>query len=267
MNPFRPLDEQFLYPELPACALTFNGALLEDTIPGYTTLNVTGRETISDELSTIGSVPGRDGTLVLARALPPRTLGIEYRLTANSAQGLQDAFRQLRAALDAPGKITFADDPAVAYFGQLNDMGEVPPYTNDLIGTFTIFCADPYKYEATAKTHTGNPKAIPQPSPYAVPPDEIKVTLATPATGASIKNTTTGRQIILTGAFIAGDIIRYTPRAENPALRLTVNGQAAMARLDYLTSDFGAFTIKSGDTLSAIPADAALSVTLRGRWK
>ena len=267
MNPFRDLNNLFLYPELPSCALTFAGALLEDTVPGYTTLNVTGRETISDELSTTGSVPGRDGTQVITRALPARVLGIEYRLTAPDAQQLQEAFRKLRAALDAPGKITFADDPKVAYFGQLSDMGEVPPYTNDLIGTFTIFCADPYKYETSAKTHTGNPKAIPQPSPYAVPPDEIKVTLATPATGASIKNTTTGRQIILTGAFIAGDIIRFTPQAANPALRLTVNGQAAMTRLDYMTSDFGAFTIKNGDTLTATPADAAVSVTLRGRWK
>lgn len=267
MNPFRTLDEQFSYPALPACALTINGALLEDTIPGYTTLNVTGRETISDELSTTGSVPGRDGTQVIARALPPRVLGIEYRLTAPDAQQLQEAFRALRAALDTAGKIIFADDPEVAYFGQISDMGEVPPYTNDLIGTFTIFCADPYKYEATARTHSGNPKEIRNPSPYAVPPDEITVTLATPSTGVTIKNTTSGRQIILTGSFIAGDIVRFTPQAASPSLRLTVNGQAAMARLDYLTSDFGAFTIKNGDTLTATPADAAMTVTLRGRWK
>lgn len=267
MNPFRSTDEQFLYPQLPTCALTFAGALLEDTVPGYATLNVTGRETINEELSTTGSVPGRDGTQVIARALPPRVLGVEYRITAPDAAQLQEAFRALRAALDAPGKITFADDPEVAYFGQLSDMGEVPPYTNDLIGTFSIFCADPYKYEATARTHSGNPKEIRNPSPYAVPPDEITVTLATPSTGVTIKNTTSGRQIILTGAFIAGDIIRFTPQADNPALRLTVNGQAAMARLDYLTSDFGAFTIKSGDTITATPADAAMTVTLRGRWK
>ena len=267
MEPFRDLNNLFLYPELPSCALTFAGALLEDTVPGYTTLNVTGRETISDDLSTTGSIPGRDGTHVIARALPARVLGIEYRLTAPDAQQLQEAFRELRAVLDAPGKITFADDPGIAYFGQLSDMSEVPPYTNDLIGTFAIFCADPYKYETNAKTHTGNPKAIPQPSPYAVPPDEVKVTLATAAAGAAIKNITTGRQIILTGAFLAGDIIRFTPQAANLALRLTVNGQAAMARLDYLASDFGAFTISSGDTIQVTPADATVSVTLRGRWK
>lgn len=267
MNPFRTLDEQFSYPALPACALNFNGAILEDTVPGYTTLNVTGRETISDELSTTGSVPGRDGTQVIARALPPRVLGIEYRLTAPDAQQLQEAFRVLRAALDTPGKIIFADDPEVAYFGQISDMGEVPPYTNDLIGTFTIFCADPYKYEATARTHSGNPKVIPQPSPYAVPPDEIAVTLTTAATAITIKNTTTGRQIALTGTYAQGDVIRFTPQATNPALRLTVNGQAAMAQLDYLASDFGAFTIKDGDTITATPASATMAVTLRGRWK
>ena len=50
MEPFRDLNNLFLYPELPSCALTFAGALLEGTVPGYTTLNVTGRETISDDL-------------------------------------------------------------------------------------------------------------------------------------------------------------------------------------------------------------------------
>ena len=155
----------------------------------------------------------------------------------------------------------------MAYFGQLSDMGEVPPYTNDLIGTFTLFCADPYKYEATARTHSGNPKVIRHPSPYAVPPDEIAVTLTTGDTAVTIKNTTTGRQIALTGTYAPGDVILFTPQATNPALRLTVNGQAAMAQLDYLTSDFGVFTIRDGDTITALPADAALRVTLRGRWK
>lgn len=267
MIPFRSLDEQISYPGLPSCALTFAGALLEDTVPGYTTLNVTGRETISDELSTTGTVPGRDGTQVIARALPPRVLGIEYRITAPDAEALQDAFRQLRAALDAPGKITFDDDAWVSYFGQLSDMGEVPPFSNDLIGTFTLFCADPYKYETNAKTHTGNPKIIRHPSHYAVSPDEIAVTLTAAATAVTIKNTTTGRQVALTGAYDPGDVIRFTPQATNPALRLTVNGQAAMAQLDYLTSDFGAFTIRDGDTITATPASATMTVTLRGRWK
>lgn len=267
MYKFKNLDQVTPREDLPSYAMIYNGRHLEDLIPGYRTLNVTGRETISDNLDTLSNIPDRDGALVLGRTLPTRNIGIEYRLTAMDAGALQESFRQLRAALDVPGQIGFLDDPGIIYHGQLSAMGNVLPYTNDLVGAFTLYCADPYKYAATPVVKTGNPVAIYHGGPYPVQPEEIKITLAATTSGITVTNNTTGKKIILTGSYTSGNIIRISPAAEEQAQRITKNGASATASLDYLASDFGEFLIHDGDSIKVTPATAAMTITTRARWK
>ena len=265
MYDFKNLEPHPAVSKLPSNAMTFNGQTIEAQVPGYTTLNIVGRETISDIIQTLGATPGQDGLPILGRSLPARAIQIEYRLTAATAADLQQKFRALRAALDKPGIFSFADDPGVFYNGQLEEMGDVPPERLDIVGTYSILCGDPYKYTAP-QTATGNPQTVALPSPYQIHPDKIEATLTAAGTKVTIRNITTGRRIILNGSYKIGDKIVFAPSASNPLLRITKNGAAAMAQLDYVTSDFGKFTVKNGDQVDVTPS-ASLTLTLRGRWK
>lgn len=245
---------------LPSFAMTFNGQAIEASIPGYRTLNVRGRETISDVLQLV-DIPARNGAIETGRRLPARILTIEYKMQAEASDALQDAFRQLRALLEGPGTIGFLDDPGIVYYGRLSDMSEVPSESNDVKGTFTMYCADPYKYMDPAQTKSGNPQTVVIECPYQIKPEEIKITLTAAVTKIILDNNTTGRSIILNGSFVNGDVVRIKPGA------ITKNNQNIMANLDYLTSDFGQFLVKNGDVLKVTPTTVLLTTVIRGRWK
>ena len=54
-------------------AMSFGGKYIEDEISGYKTLNIGGRELLSNELET-ATGKGRDGVTVTGHTLPARTL-------------------------------------------------------------------------------------------------------------------------------------------------------------------------------------------------
>ena len=68
----------------PSEALKLNGAYIEDQIPGYRTLYVSGRESLSPELS-ISEMQGRDGARRTGRRYPKRTIVVGYQLIVQSS--------------------------------------------------------------------------------------------------------------------------------------------------------------------------------------
>lgn len=253
---------------LPSVAMLFNGLLLEDELKGYQTLNVEGRETISYNLETSGNISGRDGEITLGKSLPPRVLRVQYRLEAEDNEAFQRTFRRLNWLLKTDGEvpIRFRDDLDVIYYGELSAMSDVPADRNTVIGTFDIYCSDPYKYNEQA-VQVGNPLTVYMRAPYEVKPDVIKLVMGQNATKITVDNTTTGRHIILNGDYKTGDeiVIRLNERSQNR--KLTKNGQNIMTNLDYTATDFHEFTVKRNDILRVTPTNATLEISTRGRWK
>ena len=249
---------------LPSVAMIFNGKIFEEEISGYRTLNVSGRETTSNDLETSGTISGRDGDLILSKTVSPRTITVQYRLEAGNNEEFQYKFRHLVWLLDSVSgvPIQFIDDAEITYYGQLATMETVPPESNLVIGTFELHCGDPYKYE-TPNTLIGNPVALYLSSPYPIKPDEIKIMLTGSATKITVDNITTGSHIILNGSYASGDVI-VIKIADNT---ITKNNQNIMANLDYLESDLHRFTVSSGDSIQVTPITAAMATTVRGRWK
>lgn len=253
---------------LPSVAMLFNNILLEDEIQGYQTLNVEGRETISYDMETSGSISGRDGAVTFGKTLPARVLRIQYRLEACDNEEFQRSFRKLNWLLETDGEvpIRFRDDLDITYYGELSNMSEVPADRNTVIGTFEIYCSDPYKYEKQAE-QAGNPLTVYLPTPYAIKPDVIRLTMAQNVTKITVDNVNTGRHIILNGDYKTGDEIVIRLTETNQARKLTKNGQNIMNNLDHVETDFHEFKIKRNDVIRVTPANTTVAIQTRGRWK
>lgn len=144
---------------LPSEALNINGSYIEESIPGYRTLNVSGREALSPEIETY-KVGTRDGSGLKSKRYPHRSITVRYQLIASSPEDFREKYNQLAHILDVEdAKLIFADEKDKFFTGTPSSIGEVPQGRNAVVGEFDIVCLDPFKYsldeyEVTAKNVT-----------------------------------------------------------------------------------------------------------------
>ena len=74
--------------QLPSEALKLNGEYIENQIEGYRTLYVTGREILSQELTTY-ETGVRDGSNLSYRRYPSRTIIVGYQLIAEDNESFR----------------------------------------------------------------------------------------------------------------------------------------------------------------------------------
>ena len=226
----------------------WGGSVLDEVIPGFRTLNVTGRELMSPQLSMTARVGG-DGVWVDHARLPERYIYVEAlvlnyneaaRLNAKLHKGLQEL-----AFTDAPGWLFQAFYHG--YKAPKNDRRQQ-------VITLTFVCPDPYARSA-AQVSTGTLAGEPG---YPVALESI---VAVPeAAGASLRITCGQHNLYITGPIAAGAVYKVSWLG-SPIL--TENGQPAANRLE-LASDYEGFSVKAGDTITSTPA-AALTITYRER--
>ncbi len=131
---------------LPSEALSINGEYLENLIPGYRTLAVTGREALSAELDYY-EMTARDGAKNKSKRYPPRTIVVKYQLLAKDASEFREAFNRLGGILSVnDATLIFRDEPDKFFVGTVTEIGDVEGGRNSVTGEFEIFCADPFKY-------------------------------------------------------------------------------------------------------------------------
>ena len=131
---------------LPSEALNFNGKFLEEEIPGYRTLYVSGREVLSAEI--IDTETGMsDGNRYQRKRYPPRTITVGYQLIAKDSEAFRRAYNKLNALLDVEqAKLIFADELDKYFIGTKQDGGDVPHGKNAITSEIEFYCADPFKY-------------------------------------------------------------------------------------------------------------------------
>lgn len=131
---------------LPSEALMINGEYIENLIPGYRTLSVSGREALSPELETY-ETGIRDGSTLQNKRYPARIITVTYQLIAESNEAFREAYNQLGGILNVEeAELIFADEPDKFFKGTPSAIGAVPPGRNAVKGEFELFCADPFKY-------------------------------------------------------------------------------------------------------------------------
>lgn len=132
--------------QLPSEALKLNGEYIENQIDGYRTLYVTGREILSQELSTY-EAGIRNGSELSNRRYPARTIIVGYQLIAKDNEAFRDAYNTLNALLDVQdAEMIFADEPDKFFRGTPSGAGDVDPGRNAVTGEIEFTCTDPFKY-------------------------------------------------------------------------------------------------------------------------
>ncbi|MDD3338428.1 MAG: phage tail family protein [Lachnospiraceae bacterium] len=136
---------------LPSEALNFNGHWLEEEIPGYRTLHVSGREVIGTELSS-SQIGTADGEKYRYKRYTPRTITVTYQLISKSNAAFREAYNKLNGLLDVEeGKLIFNDEQDKYFLGTKVNSGEVPPGSNSVTGEIEFICSDPFKYSVEEK--------------------------------------------------------------------------------------------------------------------
>lgn len=129
-----------------------NGTYLEDSVPGYRTLSVSGRELLDSEINLL-SIQGVSGEEFLGKRRPTRNIVVKYSINAETSEAFRDSFNKLSQILDADeAHLIFDDEPDKYFVGTCYDVGDVPDGRNAIVSTFTFLCADPFKHSTTERT-------------------------------------------------------------------------------------------------------------------
>lgn len=153
---------------------------IENLIPGYRTLSVSGRGSLGIVLIQ-GEETNVDGANYIDSHLPERSITINYLLNSSTPQDLITMQHHLSYLLNQRQfKFSFDDDPDSFYLGTVTEFNELPEGVLNGTGSFTITCSDPYMYSAT-KTATipvdSNATQLMSTDPILpIVPDEIRYT-------------------------------------------------------------------------------------------
>ena len=154
MYTFTDTTEPTVISSRPTEALKFNGAYLEDIVPGYRTLTVSGRETISVKITNLQS-DTRDGARYQRKRYEPRTIIVTYQLLAPDSISFRAAYNKLLALLSVEeAQLIFADEPDKYYTGTKVRIGDIDAGTNNVVGEIEFLCSDPFKYSVDEKSVT-----------------------------------------------------------------------------------------------------------------
>lgn len=155
---FRDVTESSTVTDVPSEALQINGSYIEDKIPGYRTMYVSGRELLAPALTTT-EVAHRDGVLYSSRRFPERVITVGFQLIADSNRAFREAFNALSQILNVENAtLIFADEPDKFFIGTPSGISGIDPGRNAVTGEIEITCCDPYKYsvqESTAEPDSG----------------------------------------------------------------------------------------------------------------
>lgn len=148
-------DRQEVSTKRPSEAISLDGTYLDGTVPGYTTISVSGRESLEYEITEESRPVGVDGMDYFGKRQEGRTLTVRFSLFAKTAEEFIKRYRILKNACKGEGRaIRFADEPNAHYTGTLMAIEEPDPGRLNVIGEMVFYCADPYLVSDVVTTVT-----------------------------------------------------------------------------------------------------------------
>ncbi|ALX87786.1 distal tail protein Dit [Lacticaseibacillus paracasei] len=152
-TPFKGSDDN----QRPAEAMLIDDQYIEDLIPGYSTLQVSGRELLSQsiEKQTIGK---SDGEFIQYVRSPSREIVVGYRLAAADNISFRQAFYKLNSILHGDShQVSFNDDPSKYWIATFSDIDDVPKGRNAITSSFTLFVPDGIAHSVATQTFDNMP--------------------------------------------------------------------------------------------------------------
>lgn len=233
--------------QLPSESLIINGVPMEEIIPGFRTLSVSGRELSGRSINAVRR-GGGDGALLLNSTLDPRILTVRYRLEASDNDAFRTAFNRLNIVLHKNSlNIRFLDELEYSYTGTLETAETPPEGRNTVVSALTFYCADPYKYSEPITVSSTNNVEITIETFYPTLPRELTVTPANDTATLTIRNGDKQIQLV-EGSFLANRPVLITFRDD-----ITVtNENGDMTDKIALHSDLENFIVQKGDTVELV---------------
>lgn len=154
-------------------AIKINGSYIEDLISGYATLGASGRMNLEREVDSF-TVGYADGAKVKGSRFNSRTITVDFLLVGTDNLDLVAKMNTLNAKLSVKDAQIIFNDEADKYYIGTPIFADAPTKGRTYVnGSFSIFCADPFKYslaettvnfDTTTKTFTynGGYKAFPK---------------------------------------------------------------------------------------------------------
>ncbi|MEN2334661.1 distal tail protein Dit [Lacticaseibacillus paracasei] len=172
-TPFKGSDDN----QRPAEAMLIDGKYIEDLIPGYSTLQVSGRELLNQsiEKQTIGK---SDGEFIQYARNPSREIVVSYRIAAADNLSFRQAFYKLNSILHGDShQVSFNDDPSKYWIATFSDIDDVPKGRNAITSSFTLFVPDGIAHSVATKTADNMPyKDVPMNLIAGTSADPVSVT-------------------------------------------------------------------------------------------
>lgn len=139
-------------------AFSFDGTVIDSTVPGYRTTAVAGRESLSADVEET-EYAVRPGSLFKKRRNVTRDITVSFDIITDNKDLYLNSFNKLKGILNpydqTEKQIIFNDDSEYYWTGSVTDISseEVnirPKYAAQ--GTITIHCTDPCKYAVEETT-------------------------------------------------------------------------------------------------------------------
>lgn len=225
MYDFRNID-QHAYPIESKAQTIIDGINLDETINGFMTLAVYGRELVGRNIETAEFRKVQTGTGMrtyanknkntssyesrfISSSIASREFTIKFVLKAKDEEDYFSKFEELNFYLDKEDvQIRFTDDINFYYWGTVTKV-ENPQVDNlQAICSISFEVSNPFKFRVDSEKINFNTKTkIKKDTRYPLKIEKIKIDLKTSGNKLILKNLTDGRRIIFDKNFAAGDFI------------------------------------------------------------
>ncbi|RHW46819.1 hypothetical protein DS832_04845 [Bombilactobacillus bombi] len=233
-------DVDLLPPEAMSFKWHGNYMYLEELIPGYQTLQVTGRELMGYKVNE-ENPPGMDGTLLESAYLPARDIEIKYLLKTDDPNDFRQKYNKLMHFLSNQAlSFNFRDEPDYYYSGILTDADTPDGGKLEVVSSFTLHCPSPWKFSEVKTLTVGNGGKIEDNYLiYPVIPESITFKLI----GADFRFTNQTQNQTF-GLMIAHNDVVLTPQKGE----VSASGNLILNDI-MIGSQLEKLTIKSGDVI------------------
>lgn len=133
-------------------SMAIDGTYIESIIDGYTTISVTGRESLKSKIDTV-SVNNRHGSIYKGKTYESRTLSISFVIEGVDSDDLLEKLETLNEILDDESvTVSFVDESNRFYYVDAFTNPEasitVGVSSNNAVatGSFDAYCSNPFKY-------------------------------------------------------------------------------------------------------------------------
>lgn len=239
--------------DISSLAITYNGINIDETIEGFSVLNVFGRETNNVELESLGV---DIGSIPIHQRIEAQPITVEYQLKAKDDISFKKSYRDLMKILYQTENVPFSfADEEVTYFGRYTTHDGVDNLSNDVVTRFELYRSKPFKYGKENNTNG----TLPNGEQLELLRLEVKPTTTT--SNLTITNGT--HEIRFVDSVTTGDVVVFDFLTTDPSERITKNGNN-FAYGVAIDSDVENFNLNAGGNVTS--AEANLTMFSRERW-